>query len=284
LDDLWVYQEERSAAGVAPATINRDLQYILALLHEQAEQGKLVDNSVFRLRLLKRADSLPRHLSELESQRLEAFVLNRLDNDDALTRLENACFFVLAHTGLRASECVDLCYQDIDLHAQRLFVYQGKGQRDRVVYLSDIACQAIRRYLDDSSRRPTDPLWVRPTGRPITDSWLRECITALGDAAGVTQVTPHRLRHTLATRLLNTGMDITRIQKILGHQHIGTTMIYARVLDATVEAEYHQTMSTVEGWSPPLSNTPIPITDWPAQIVFTQDDQIFKEPPLDNSV
>lgn len=284
LDDLWVYQEERSAAGVAPATINRDLQYILALLHEQAEQGKPVDNSVFRLRLLKRADSLPRYLSELESQRLEAFVLNRLDSDDALTRLENACFFMLAHTGLRASECVDLRYQDIDLHAQRLFVYQGKGQRDRVVYLSDIACQAIRRYLEDSSPRPTDPLWVRPTGRPITDSWLRKCITVLGDAAGVTQVTPHRLRHTLATRLLNTGMDITRIQKILGHQHIGTTMIYARVLDATVEAEYHQTMSTVEGRSPPLSNTPIPITDWPAQIVFTQDDQIFKEPPLDNSV
>ena len=284
LDDLWTYQEQRSAAGVAAATINRDLQYILALLHEQAEQGTPVDNSVFRLQHLKRPDSLPRHLSESESQRLETFVLNRLDTDDTLTCLENACFFVLAHTGLRASECVDLRRQDMDLEGQRLFVNQGKGQRDRFVYLSAVVCQAIHYYLENFPRPPTGPLWVRPTGQPITYEWLYAHVVALAEAAGVNRVTPHRLRHTLATRLLNAGMDITCIQKILGHERIGTTMIYARVLDATVEAEYRQAMNTIEVRSPPLSTTPIPVPNWPTRTVIMQDDQIVKELPLDNSV
>jgi len=78
-------------------------------------------------------------------------------------------------------------------------------------------------------------------------------------------------------------MDITCIQKILGHEHIGTTMIYARVLDATVEAEYRQAMNTVEVRSPPLSTTPILVANWPAGTVLVQDDQIVKELPLDNS-
>ena len=79
-------------------------------------------------------------------------------------------------------------------------------------------------------------------------------------------------------------MDITRIQKILGHQRINTTMIYARVLDRTVEAEYHQAMSVVERGGQPLSNTPVLVTAWPAQTVFTENDQICEKLPIDNSV
>jgi len=284
LDDLRAYQEQRSAAGIAPATVNRDLQYILALLRDQIDRGESVNDSVFRLHLSRHPDSLPRHLSESESRRLEAFVYDRLESDDPLIRLENACFFVLAHTGLRASECVDLRYRDLDLLGQRLFVHLGKGQRDRVVYLSNIACQAIQCYLDGCVRQPTDPLWLRPTGRPITDKWLRKHVAAIGRAAGVPEVSPHRLRHTLATRLLNAGMDVTCIQRILGHQHISTTMIYARVLDTTVEAEYRNAMSVIESQCSPLPDTPILVADWPTQAAPVQDDQFFKVSPLDNSV
>ena len=191
---------------------------------------------------MPRPASLPRHLSNSESQQLEAYVHSRLDSPDPLVRLENACFVVLAHTGLRSSECVDLQFQDLDLAAGRLMVRQGKGQRDRIVYLSDTARQTIRRYLGNTPRCPTTPLWTYPNGQPITDVWLRNHIAALGQAAGTPGVSPQRLRHTLATRLLNAGMDITRIQKLLGHQLIATTMIYARVHDATLEADYRQAM------------------------------------------
>jgi site-specific recombinase XerD len=283
LADLRTYQDERLAAGVSSATINRDLDYVLGLLRERADGEQPVDHSVFRLRPLPRPDSLPRHLNALDSQRLEAYVQNRLTRREPLTRLENACFFVLAHTGLRARECTDLLMQDLDLPSQRLTVRLGKGQHDRVVYLSPTACQALSAYLDGALRAPTAPLWSQPNGQPLTYAWLYQHLATLGEAASVSHVTPHRLRHTLATRLLNAGMPITGIQKLLGHEHLDTTLIYARVQDTTVEADYRQAMSAIERQQMPLSDIPVPIADWPVQVV-AECDQIFKELALDNSV
>lgn len=285
LADLQAYQDERLAARVAATTIDRDLAYVLGLLRDQADRDHPVEGSVFRLRRLPHPAALPRYLAPAASQRLEAYVQQRLAQHaaDPLSRLENACFFVLAHTGLRAGECTDLLFQDLDLPGRRLMVRQGKGQRDRVVYLSEMASQALTAYLAGTSFSPTTPLWLKPNGQPITDSWLRDHMAALGEAAGVPNVTPHRLRHTLATRLLNAGMDITRIQKLLGHRHLDTTLIYARALDTTVEADYRQAMRQIEHQQMPLSNTPMAMDNWPT-LAVTEHDQISKELALDSSV
>jgi site-specific recombinase XerD len=284
LTDLHAYQTQRLAEGVAPTTINRSLNYVMALLREQVDQGQPVHGSVFRLRPLPRPASLPRHLSQAENQQLEAYMQSRLHTSDPLTCLENACFFVLAHTGLRASECVDLQVQDLDLAGGRLIVRQGKSQRDRVVYLSDTARQAIQGYLGPTPRPPTAPLWTRPNGQPITDDWLRDHGAKLGQAAGTPGLCPHRLRHTLATRLLNAGMDITRIQKLLGHELISTTMIYAHVQDATLERDYRHAMGKIEQRQLSLSDMPVPIDNWPTRTEAERAIPFFKVLPLDNSV
>ena len=264
LRDLQAYQSEQVAAGKSVSAIERSLDDILALLRQLADQGEAVDPAIFRLRRPSRPKTLPRHLNQTDSQRLESYVRSRLDHSDPLTHLENACFFVLAHTGIRAGECVDLSGQDLDLPARRLWVRQGKGQRDRVVYLSDTACLAISRYLAGRRPEPTKPLFVRPGGQPISYSWLKNHIKALGQAAGEIAVTPHQLRHTLATRLLNAGMQITHIQRILGHEHLNTTMIYASVLDTTVQADYQQVMQQIEQQQAPMSRTPTLVPNWPA--------------------
>ena len=199
--------------------------------------------------------------------------------------LENACFWLLAHCGLRASECVDLQYQDCDLAGRRLLVRQGKGGRDRLVYLSDHrGASACSCYLAATPRPAGAPLFVYPSGTPLSYGWLLAHITALGEAASVVGVTPHRLRHTLATRLLNAGMDITRIQRLLGHEHLATTMIYARVADTTVENDYRRALQQIERQQMPLSDTPVAV-DWRvtrqdlnSPAAATQDNQ------LDNSV
>lgn len=271
LKDLWAYQTDQQAQGYAAGTINRRLDYILGILRQLADHDEPVDNSVFRLRALPRPASLPRHLSEEESQRLEAFLCARLSSSDPKVRLENACLFVLLHSGLRKSECVDLRFQDLDLAGQRLIVRQGKGQRDRVVYLSDMTCQAIQLYLQDAVRRPTDPLWLYPNGQPMSDQCLRDHVAKIGRAVGIEHLSPLRLRHTCATRLLNAGMDITRIQKLLGHEQLSTTMIYARVQDATVEADYRQALSRIERRQMPLSDQPITVANWPTQAVKVPD-------------
>ena len=141
-------------------------------------------------------------------------------------------------------------------------VRNGKGQRDRVVYLSDTACLALQLYLGSSIRPPQAALFTFADGQPISYIWLYEHIIALAQDAGIPHVTPHRLRHTLATRLLNAGMDITRIQKLLGHEQVNTTMIYARVHDHTVESDYRQAMTQIERQQLPLSNIPFLAEDW----------------------
>jgi len=279
LKDLWDYQTDQQAQGYAAGTINRRLDYALGIARELAERDQPLDQSVFRIRYIPRPESLPKHLSMDESQGLEEFLHQRLNTPDLRLRLENACLLVLLHSGLRAAECVDLRLQDIDLPGKRLVVRQGKGQRDRLVYLSESACQAIQIYLSIQGyhRRQTDPVWLQKNGKPISTEWLRKHVAQVGVAVGIENLFPHRLRHTCATRLLNAGMDITRIQKLLGHETVATTMIYARVQDATVEADYRRFTSQIERQQVPLSITPIVAADWPTQVVKVQD-------TIDNSV
>jgi len=271
LKDLWDYQTDQQAKGYAAGTINRRLDYVLGIARELTERDQSVDQSVFRIRYIPRPESLPRHLSADESQHLENFLLQRLNTPDPRLRLENACLLVLLHSGLRAGECVDLRLHDIDLPGKRLVVRQGKGQRDRLVYLSDSACQAIQIYMGDSPRQQNDLLCLQKNGKPISTDWLRKHVAQVGLAVGIENLYPHRLRHTCATRLLNAGMDITRIQKLLGHETVSTTMIYARVQDATVEADYRRFTARIERQQTPFSNTPIVAVDWPTQVIKVLD-------------
>jgi len=277
LKDLWHYQSDHIEKGHAAGTINRRLDHILAIIRKLAERDEPVDNSVFRLKHLPRPASLPKHLSMEESYQLETFLINRLHTSKPRVRLENACMLLLLHCGLRAAECADIAFQDLDLPGKRLIVRQGKGQRDRLIYLSDLACQAIQLYLQGCSRHPSDPLWIQTNGNSISPDWLRSCTARISKATGIEKLSPHRLRHTCATRLLNAGMNITHIQKILGHKMLNTTLIYARVQDATLEMDYRQAMKRIEQRQMPLSSQSISIPDWPTQIVNVQN-------TIDNSI
>ena len=280
LRDLHAFQVQGALGKATPRTVDYTIGMVISLLKELADQGVVVDHSVFRFKPRKRPQSLPRHLAEAEAQMLEKFVAERLNSQDEQIRLENACYFVLAHTGLRASECLDLCMQDLDLPGRRLWVRLGKGKRDRVVYLSDTACQALRIYLGTSTRPSNAFLFTKLNGQPMSYFWLYQHLIDLAKTVGIHQLTPHRLRHTLATRLLNSGMEITRIQKLLGHNHVNTTLIYARVHDQTVEANYRRSMLQIELYQLPLSNTPVAVDDW----LKESKTSISVSETLDNSV
>lgn len=258
LQDLLAFQTHLLAAGKKETSINRRLDYVMGLLRRRADGGQPVHPSVFRLRDVPRPAALPRFLSEEASQRLEMLLISWVDNPDPLIRLQLACLLVLLDTGIRSGECVDLLVGDVDLDSRRLLIRQGKGARDRVVYLSDRACQALRFYRQAQPLDATSPLWVLPNGRVMSQHWLQRQTKAIGLQAGIQDLHPHRLRHTFATRLLNAGMDVTRIQKLLGHDLLSTTMIYARLHDATLEQDYRTAMRTIELRSMPLSQMPVP--------------------------
>lgn len=114
--------------------------------------------------------------------------------------LERAVFYVLVDSGLRRSEVVGLTLEDVDLGARRLCVRHAKLQRDRLVYLSARAVRALREYLAVREAATTDRLFVR-MGLPLTEASLGGRVQRWGAKAGIS-LSPHRLRHTYATRLL----------------------------------------------------------------------------------
>jgi len=239
--DVQAYVDQRVSAGVAASTLNRQLRDLWAFLRYCAERGVSLSPGVFRIPRSKEGQPLPRFLSEADYLRLEAHVLQVTSGDGRDARLERAWFYLLAHQGLRLSELCDLRVRDVDLSGQRLMVRAGKGQRDRGLPLSPTTTATLRDYLEVRGPAWSDTLLI-DRQRPLRPDRVQRQLRHYGQAVGV-HVSPHRLRHTLATRLVNVGMDIVSIQRLLGHEKLDTTRLYARVYDATVERQFHQAMA-----------------------------------------
>jgi site-specific recombinase XerD len=185
---------------------------------------------------------LPRVLSAREAARL-------LDGIPARTELErrDRAIFELAYScGLRAEEIVSLEVGDIDHDAEQLRV-EGKGRKTRIVPVGEPALAAVNVYLERA--RPglaaaahpeaVDALFLSKSGRPLGTSDVRRRLRLwtrrLGLAAGVS---PHALRHSFATHLLDGGADLRTIQELLGHASVSSTQIYTRVESARLRSAY----------------------------------------------
>jgi site-specific recombinase XerD len=136
---------------------------------------------------------------------------------------------MLYSTGLRVSELVRLRPGDIDLQRETVFVRRGKGKKDRVVMLSRVAAEAVREYFDRFAPR----VWLFPGQRPdrhVSTRSVQKVVAKARRMAGlVNQATPHTLRHSFATHLLESGTGLRHIQTLLGHASSKTTEIYTHV-------------------------------------------------------
>ena len=151
---------------------------------------------------------------------------------------------MLWHGELRLGEVEELRLEDLDLPGKRLTVRDGKGKKDRTVYLTGIAITALKDYLAVRGMGADDNVFLYHNAS-LNKSFIGSRLKTLGGKAGVS-VYGHRLRHTCATQLLNAGCRITSIQKILGHKNINTTLIYARAYNQTVADDFYAAMERVE--------------------------------------
>lgn len=169
----------------------------------------------------KKKKTLPVVLSESEVKRFLAALKNPK---------HRAIAFVLYSGGLRVSEAARLKVADIDSERGQIHVRQGKGRKDRYVMLSPVVLAVLREYVQ--VERPYD--WLFPAGhrrdRHITTRTIQEQVRQAAQRAGIEKrVTPHVLRHSFATHLLEAGTDLRYIQELLGHTKISTTVIYTHV-------------------------------------------------------
>jgi site-specific recombinase XerD len=246
---LLDFVDHRLAAGYAASTVNHDLRCFHAFLLYLQDQDYLVPQALLRIPSLKEPDRLPRFLTDEQVRRLRDDFEQRVaqacspgQRRDAL--LDRAAFYLLWQAGLRLGEVEELRLEDLDLAGRRLTVRQGKGVKDRTVYLTDTVVQAIQDYLAVRGMGPTDHVFLY-RNQPVHKDLVYRRIQAAGQRVGV-KVSPHRLRHTCATQLLNAGCRVTSIQKLLGHQRLNSTMIYARVHDRTVAKDYYAAMADIE--------------------------------------
>jgi site-specific recombinase XerD len=259
------YVAHLSEQGAAPATTARKLAALRALFSSQREHGRLAQNPADLVSTPRRPSHLPRVLSAREAARL----LDSIPATGPLAVRDRALFELAYACGLRAQEIVSLKTADVDHDAEQLRV-EGKGGKTRFVPVGEPAMAAVRLYLErarpalTASLRyvdgPTpgraraggdDTLFLSKTGRPLGTSDVRRrlrvwttrtgsigAIAAAGAGGSAVGCSPHALRHSFATHLLDGGADLRSIQELLGHASVSSTQIYTRVESARLRSAY----------------------------------------------
>ena len=151
---------------------------------------------------------------------------------------------LLYATGLRVGELVSLDLQDVDL-SESYIRCMGKGSKERIVHLYPKALEELRRYLKSAriallGHRRTEPsLFVNHRGERLTRQWVWTILKTYARKAGIEQnITPHTLRHSFATHLLQNGASLRHVQELLGHSSISTTQVYTHLTNGYVQKEY----------------------------------------------
>jgi integrase/recombinase XerC/integrase/recombinase XerD len=237
--DLRSYAAVLSERRLAKSSINRKLAAVRGLHAHLVATGELTSNPADLLPSQKRGSTLPRVLGRDEV----ASLLDRIPATNPLEVRDRALFELAYSCGLRADELVSLDLEDIEFESETVRT-TGKGRKTRVVPIGEPAQRALRRYLE-SARRALGPgrgetaLFVSRRGRRLSpsdvrrrlDKWVRE-------AAVAGRLSPHTLRHSFATHLLEGGADLRSIQELLGHSSVSTTQIYTRVEPSRLRREY----------------------------------------------
>lgn len=243
------YLDSRLDAGIAVTSVNNELRIFHTFLLFLQEEGYSVPNSLLRIPGFKLPDSLPRYLTDEQVKSLRDQIEREvqeasLASKRRLALLTRAVFYLLWQCGLRIGEVEELRLEDLDFPGKRLSVRNGKGKKDRTIYLTETVIHVMQTYLNARGTGSSDHVFLYRNA-PMKKDLVRCRIKDAGTKVGV-KVYPHRLRHTCATQLLNAGCRITSIQRFLGHKELGTTMIYARAHEQTVAEDYFAAMSRVE--------------------------------------
>lgn len=146
---------------------------------------------------------------------------------------------MLYATGVRVSELVNIKYNDIDFNNRRIRVC-GKGNKERIVYYGEYAEEILKKYIDTHKKNNENYLFTNSKGGNLTDRGVRYIIDKIMNKLSIkVHVTPHVIRHTFATDMLNNGCDIRIVQELLGHSSLKTTEIYTHVTNERLKQVYY---------------------------------------------
>jgi site-specific recombinase XerD len=236
--EIGAYVDHLLRKRRTPKTITCHLQTIrLFFDYLMNEEGRSMVNPVTRISL-RLPKPLPRHLKDDQVKRLFTVITDLRDR---------AMFMLMLRCGLRVEEVAELTVDTIEYGRRQIFVSNGKGAKDRVVYMSEDARSALLAYLAKRSSKARGLFLVQKgpmRGKPLSVRGIQKRIEYYARESGL-NVSCHRLRHTMATQLLNADADLATIQDLLGHAQITTTQRYCRVANLKVQRDYYKAMEVV---------------------------------------
>ena len=219
--------------GYARRTIARRFAALRSFFHYLCREGLMTVNPTLYLTTPKWDQRLPRFLDQSQIEAL----LEKPDRSEMLGMRDAAMLELLYGTGMRLSELVGLNVRSIDLIEERIRVI-GKGDKERIIPLGGHALAGLKAYFKVRPRllRKTnqnkireDALFVNQRGQRLTGRGVQMILARYGLEIGQERLTPHMLRHTVATHLLDAGADLMAVKELLGHERLSTTQIYTHV-------------------------------------------------------
>lgn len=229
-------------AGYAKTSIARKLASLRSFYRFGQREGWVDHNPAKALRNPRKAKKLPHFLSTTEIGKL----LSAPPSDEPLGLRDRAILETLYSAGLRVSELVGLCDEDLDFE-QSIVRVRGKGRKERLSPLGSYATRALRRWMkvrELSAKEPQDrkaPVFVNKFGTRLTARSVGRLLEKHLQEAGLdNRTSPHTLRHSFATHLLDRGADIRSVQELLGHKSLETTQIYTHVSTSNLRAAYEK--------------------------------------------
>lgn len=238
--DVRAWLAELTAAGYASTTVNRHLSSVRSVYAWMLSRGVTVEDAAEAVASPKLGRRLPKTVADEGVHRLLAAC-----GDDAVGVRDKTMVELLYATGARISEASGLDVRDVDLDLRQARLF-GKGSKERIVPLYDRACSQVAHYLSEArplllarSKTPaqTPALFVSSRGGRMSADALRGRFERLVTLAGLdTSLTPHAMRHTFATELVDGGADLRSVQELLGHVSLSTTQIYTHLSTQRLKA------------------------------------------------
>jgi integrase/recombinase XerD len=237
-DDLATFMRSLSKQGLHPRSVARTLVAVRGFYRFLIQDGFLKLDPTANLEAPKAWQALPRFLAAEEVERLLSCPVTSTDQG----LRDKAMLEVLYATGLRVSEIVGLNPGNLNLELGFLTIF-GKGDKERAVPLGKTALEWTRKYLLIRARlvaqgKAAVPLFVADNGKAITRQAFWKIVVTYGEKAGIGHITPHLLRHSFATHLLENGADLRSVQMMLGHSDISTTQIYTHITNERLREIY----------------------------------------------
>jgi integrase/recombinase XerC len=225
-------------SGYSKSTIARKLASLRSFYKHLVRTGRLEASPVSVLRTPKQDRRLPKFL---DIRQIDA-LLSAPDAATLLGARDRAILETIYSAGLRISELTGLNVEDLDELSEVLLI-RGKGRKERLVPLGRKALEAIAAYVAmrtaEFPGQPRGPLFVNRSGKRLTDRSIRRKLDGYLLAAGIDiHVSPHVLRHSFATHMLDAGADLRSVQELLGHQNLSTTQIYTHITTRKLKEAY----------------------------------------------